>query len=196
MRASDQKAFAAFVQEIGRESDRGLALVGAAFIDEKLADVLAAFLRQGAAGLLRGKNAPLGAFSARIEMCHALGLIEDIERHECDYIRKIRNEFAHRVTGASFAEGKVRDLCSNLRSAMPEPDYPRGATSRFEFQNAVITMGSRLFYRAEYVEKERRTPKQWVDPDQVRWRRIAEERPPENQAVIAVAFRPGDALKP
>ena len=189
MRPEDQESFSRFIDEIRRESDRGLALIGAAFIDEKLAETLQAFFCEDAAELLYGKNAPLGSFSARIETCHSLALIEDIERNDCDYIRRIRNEFAHKVIGTSFGEGKIADLCGNLKSEMPDRETPRKLPARFTFQNAVMTMASRLFYRAEYVAREKRTPKVWVDPDAVRWRRTSEKLPPDGAPVIGVVVR-------
>jgi mannitol operon repressor len=188
VRPEDQKVFSQFIAEISRESDRGLALIGAAFIDEKLADTLQAFFCKDATDLLYGKNAPLGNFSARIEACHALALVEDVERKECDYIRRIRNEFAHKVISTSFAEGRIFDLCANLKSPLPEPDLASGTPARFRFQNAVVTMASRLFYRAEYVAREQRVPKVWVDPEAVRWRRTSEEPPADGQRVIGVVM--------
>jgi mannitol operon repressor len=188
VRDDDAKMFARFVAEIRRESDRGLALIGAAFIDEKLAEALQAFFCKDASELLHGKNAPLGSFSARIEACHALALIEDIERNDCDYIRRIRNEFAHKVISTSFREGRIFDLCANLKSDLPEPGLKHDAPARFRFQNAVVTMASRLFYRAEHVMLEKRVPKQWVDPETIRWRRTAEELPAEGQPVIGVTM--------
>lgn len=55
-----------FLAAIHSESDRSLALFGAASIDEKLAETLAAFFCRQSKELLLGKNALLGSFSARI----------------------------------------------------------------------------------------------------------------------------------
>lgn len=183
MRPDDQKAYFDFLQELRRESDRGLALIGGAFLDEKLAATLAAFFASDSPALLHGKNAPLGSFSARIETCYALGLIEESERNECDYIRRIRNEFAHKLVGTSFKQQRIVDLCKNLKS--PLPDGPEAHPPRFQFENAVISMSLRLFYRPEYVAMEKREAKQWIDPAQVGWRRTADELPPEGMPVIA-----------
>ncbi|HET9538738.1 MAG TPA: hypothetical protein VFP43_25895, partial [Mesorhizobium sp.] len=65
---------------------------------------------------------------------------------------------------------------------------PEHHSPRFQFENAVISMSLRLFYRPEYVALEKRQRKQWVDPEQVRWRRTADELPPDGMPVIA--FRP------
>jgi mannitol operon repressor len=191
MRPDDQKAYFEFLQELRRESDRGLALIGGAFLDEKLAATLAAFFSSDPA-LLHGKNAPLGSFSARIETCFALGLIEEGERNECDYIRRIRNEFAHKLVGTSFKQQRIIDLCKNLKS--PLPDGPDQHPPRFRFENAVISMSLRLFYRPEYVAMEKREAKQWVDPSQVGWRRTADELPPDGIPVIV--FGPVASKKP
>jgi hypothetical protein len=192
MRPNDQKTYFAFLQELRRESDRGLALIGGAFLDEKLAATLAAFFATDSPALLHGKNAPLGSFSARIETCFALGLIEEVERNECDLIRRIRNEFAHKLVGTSFNQQRIIDLCKNLKS--PLPDKPVRHPPRFQFENAVISMSSRLFYRPEYVAIEKREAKQWLDPSQVGWRRTADELPPEGIPVIA--FGPTVNRKP
>lgn len=183
MRPNDQKAYFEFLQELHRESDRGLALIGGAFLDEKLAATLAAFFAADSPGLLHGNNAPLGSFSARIETCFALGLIEEGKRNECDYIRRIRNEFAHKLVGTSFKQQRIVDLCKNLKS--PLPDGPAAHPPRFQFENAVIAMSSRLFYRPEYVALEKREAKQWISPAQVGWRRTADELPPDGMPVIA-----------
>jgi mannitol operon repressor len=189
VRPEDLKSFTEFVEELRRESDRGLALIGAAFIDEKLAETLQAFFCTDGSELLFGKNAPLGSFSARIETCHALALIEDIERNDCDYIRRIRNEFAHKVVGLSFSDGKIKDLCGNLKSEPPEPETPRAPPARFIFENAVIMMASRLFYRAEFVAKEKRSPKVWADPEFFRWRRTSEEALPTDAPFLGAVVR-------
>lgn len=184
MRSTDQESLEKFLDEIRVESDRGLALIGAAFIDEKLAATLQAFFCKDADDFLHGKNAPLGNFSARIEACYLLGLIDDIEWNDCNQIRKIRNEFAHKVLTASFKERKISDLCKNLRAEMPEPEMLGKASARFRFQNSIVGMATRLFYRAEYVTQEKRISKVWVDAETMRWRRISEEPPPEGAPVI------------
>lgn len=188
MRAEDQAAFFRFLTELRRESDRGLALIGASFIDERLAATISAFFVSPRSDLLQGKNAPLSSFFCRIELCHALGLIDDIERHDADCIRKIRNEFAHNVSGASFAQQRISSLCMSLKAELPDPDSHE-YTQRFRFENAVLATANRLFYRAEYVAREKRERRIWVEPAAVRWRRVDEELPPDIP-VIAYAAPP------
>ncbi len=163
MRDEDRKDFAAFLAEFQDETDRGAALVGAALIDQKLADTLQAFMVKSKLvdELINGGDAPLGSLSARTKAAFALGLIDSHELHECDIIRKVRNEFAHRAHGISFADGKIRRLCDRLKSDLPGSREVYAGNPRGVFVNAVVLTVVRLTYRAEFVASEQRTTKTW-----------------------------------
>lgn len=188
MRLDHAEDLARFVSELRRETDRGLPLVGAALIDEKLLRALDAFFIEGKAAerLLSDNNGPLGTFSSRIDACAALGLIDEFEYREISLIRKVRNEFAHAKHGLTFQSETIRGLCSSLQSDLPTgADYPL-ADPRFRFTNAVVCMVLRLYYRPEWVEKERRSSKTWVTHDATKWRSIAEEKPPEGVPFMVI----------
>ncbi|MEO9739319.1 MAG: hypothetical protein ABJF90_19915 [Lentilitoribacter sp.] len=116
-------------------------------------------------------------------------MIEDIEKNECDYIRRIRNEFAHDVKITSFESGKIPNLCKNLKSELPD-GLEKKYTSRYIFQNAMLSMSMRLFYRDKYVIKEKRAPKTWVEAESIRWRRTDEELPQSGEPVIGILVNP------
>lgn len=180
MLLSTAEDLAQFVGELRRESDRGLALVGAALIDEKLKETLRAFFVEGkAAGkLLDQGNAPLGSMSTRIDACHALGLLDDYEQSEIDLIRKVRNEFAHAIHGLTFANTRIAGLCSTLTSDLPvDGDFPL-AEPRFRYTNAVVCMALRLYDRPDWVALERRNAKIWVKSDVTKWRSFGSDPPP------------------
>jgi len=183
----------AFFAELNRESDRGLALVGGAVLDDRLLETLRSFLCElpVAGRLLDEPNSPLGTFSARADACVALGLIDEAEHAEIALIRKIRNEFAHGKHGLTFATEKVAGLCSTLKSPLPEGEGIKANDPRFRFRNAVVTLLVRLYYRPKWVEKERRSVKEWVSADHVRWRSVDEELPPPGAPVIALGRPPG-----
>jgi len=191
VKEEDTKDLAHFFAELQRETDRGLPLVAAALIDEKLFEALQSFMCAGKAAdrLLGEPNAPLGTLSARIEACFALGLIDAFEYQEISLIRKIRNVFAHSKHGLSFKDEKVVGLCASLKSDLPQgSDYPINE-ARFRFINATVCLSLRLYYRSAWVAKERRQPKTWVAPEQSRWRSVADEPPPAGIAVVAMAKR-------
>ena len=163
MRKDDLTDFSAFLKEFQTETDRGAALVGAALIDQKLSDTLRAFIVKSkvAKELLDGGTAPLGTFSARIKAVFAMGLIDDHEFAECNLIRKVRNEFAHRAHGTTFADAKISALCDRLQSDLPGGREAFAGNPRGMFINAVVLTVTRLTYRSEWVARERRTTKSW-----------------------------------
>lgn len=177
-----------FTEELQKETDRGLPLVGTALIDEKLLETLNSFFIKckSSKRLLEEGNAPLGTFSSKIELCYALGLIDDYEYSEINLIRKIRNEFAHARHGLSFQTEKITGLCSSLQSDLPEGSgYPTN-DARFRFTNAIVCIVLRLYYRPEWVEQERREAKEWVAKKYTRWRSFEEEQPPEDMPIMII----------
>ncbi|MFT5592783.1 MAG: mannitol operon repressor [Oceanicoccus sp.] len=177
---------ASFVKELQSETDRGLPLVGAALIDEKLSKTLESYFIKSKATkkLLSDANAPLGALSARIELTYALGLIDQFEYQEIGLIRKIRNEFAHVRHGLSFEDERIKGLCTSLKSSLPEgSDHPTN-TARFRLVNAIVCIVLRLYYRPEWVAKEQRETRNWV-PDS-RWYYTNDNPPPKNAGFMGL----------
>lgn len=91
--------------------DRALVLSLAAFAEESLGELLKTFLLQGESAwkLLNGFNAPLGTFSARTKMAHALGLITQHQFEDLERLRKVRNEFAHTWNQITLSDQGIRD---------------------------------------------------------------------------------------
>ena len=160
MRDADLQDYTSFLNEFQSESDRGAALVGAAWLDEKLMQTLHAFMLKDKTTdeLIVGGMSPLGAFSARAKAAFALGLISKHEFHEIDIVRKVRNEFAHRTHGTTFKDEKIQAFCGNLESNTPGPmDDPRSL-----FINAVVLLQLSLYYRPEYIKKSNRIRESWA----------------------------------
>jgi len=145
MPSPEEENLTAFLKELTGETDRGLAVVAAAVIDDLLGDALRAFFCDDGAvkGLLDNDRA-LGTFSARIDACLALGLIEDIEHHEISIVRRVRNEFAHAKHGTSFKSQKISHLSGNLKSETSSLQPGRRFTPRWLFVNAVGQIVVRL----------------------------------------------------
>jgi len=70
-------------------------------------------------------NGPLGTFSAKIKIGHALGIYTKGFREELDVMRHIRNAFAHSWEKLDFSSPAIIMGCSALR-------VPRIAPSSFE----------------------------------------------------------------
>lgn len=188
MLLSTAEDIGAFAAELQRETDRGLPLVAAALIDELLKRTLHSFfIENSSAGkLLDGAMAPVGTMSARLNLCHALGLIDDYEKAETELIRKIRNDFAHARHGLSLDDESIRGRCLSLTSPMPDGELYPTNEPRFRLVNATMCVVLRLYHRPEWVALERRKEKVWVDPDFTRWRSTEREPPEDGQVVLGL----------
>ena len=68
--------------------------------------------------ILDGKgHGPLSSLSAKTKVAYVLGLINKETMKDLDYIRRIRNEFAHNVKAISFKDSPVREYCKELSTA-------------------------------------------------------------------------------
>jgi hypothetical protein len=105
-----------FVIELGNESDRGAVVIGAARLDELLSQLLAAVLQPSptAQDALLGTDRPLGTFSARIDACYRLSLIDAEFANALHCARRIRNAFAHETSQSSLSEARHRDRINQL----------------------------------------------------------------------------------
>lgn len=97
------------------ESDRGVVLVAAAHLDDRLGELLRiSFVDDDkAAEQLLSESRPLGSFSARITLAYCLGLVSAKSSRTLHLIRKIRNEFAH-GTDTSFGTPSIAARCREL----------------------------------------------------------------------------------
>lgn len=104
-------------REFRGESDRACVILGATLLDTALESLLRVRLVANASStdsLLDGANAPLASFSARIDMAHRLGLISARFARDLHIVRRIRNDFAHNISGCTFTDTSVRDRVTAL----------------------------------------------------------------------------------
>ena len=112
------------LKELAVQSDRHVAIIGAALVEDQLAEAIKGRLVQGniqdklggqtvEQRLLRG---PLSNFSAKIDFAYALGIISRDFFGDLHQIRNIRNEFAHFAKSIGFETQNVTDRCAQLWS--------------------------------------------------------------------------------
>jgi DNA-binding MltR family transcriptional regulator len=96
--------------------DRVLAVVGAAYLDSLVEDILrATFIpEKDEADRLLKPNRPLGSNGARYQLAYCLGLIGKEERDDLETIAAIRNAFAHRYDIRSFEHERTKEYLSKL----------------------------------------------------------------------------------
>lgn len=146
--------------EFTTETDRAAVIVAASMLDELLRTLLVAKfvpISSSSDELFDGANAPLGTFSARIEMAYRTGLISVKFARDLHLVRRIRNDFAHNIHGASFEDTRVKQRISELDNsngifARSPLAASTQSTPRSHFLEAVSWMIWHLDRRAEKIE--------------------------------------------
>jgi DNA-binding MltR family transcriptional regulator len=128
----------ALVEELERQSDRGAAIVGLAWVEEALQESLISFLKDEKKAQERffRQSGPLAALAAKIDLALLLGMCTQVIAADLHSLRKIRNDFAHTVLAADnsslrFETAHIRDKCMALQCVAHEDvDGPRHAFIR------------------------------------------------------------------
>jgi len=112
----EARSLAAAIKEIEASTDRGAAIIAGAFVEDHLRTALRGRLRQDKPILDEMFNSygPLSSFSTKIKLAYLIGVISEETASDLDYIRKIRNKFAHRTEIDSFSSPPVKDWAMNL----------------------------------------------------------------------------------
>lgn len=164
-----------FLDEFQEESERAAAVLGGAFLDDQLGELIGRSLaEEEVVEDLLGRTRPLSSFGARITAAQGLGLITPAEARDLDRVREIRNRFAHRVHGLSFEAPEIADRCrvfecneerfaalDGFREAYP-------TSPRDLFNLAVALLAFYLARRIEHTEPfESANPPLWPFPDEL-----------------------------
>jgi len=104
------------INEIEGISDRAGAIVAAALVEDHLAILLRHSFHQDEQILreMFDGTAPLVSFSAKVKMAFMIGIISKRAYKNLEYIRKIRNMFAHEASGVTFETAPICDWAMNL----------------------------------------------------------------------------------
>jgi len=119
-----------FFDELHRESDRAAAVLGAAYLDECLRELITSFLIDNEKEVDQLLKRSLLTFGSRIRASYCMGLISEDEHHDLQTIRDIRIGFAHDLHGLSFSTPWIIDLCNALQHPKDIPQWPGTPTAR------------------------------------------------------------------
>jgi DNA-binding MltR family transcriptional regulator len=141
-----QKRMMALIEEMDGQTDRGVAIVGAAWVEEAMSVAIESFLHPEPKAWQRlfGGNGPLATLSAKIDLVRLLGLVTETIRSDLHIIRDVRNEFAHQIahktehTRLSFSSPHIKDKCMALKCVAHE----KLADPRVAFVRACATLNS------------------------------------------------------
>ena len=127
--------------ELDKETDRALAIVSAAYLDYLLAELIAAkhqiISKTKKTELFEGPASMLHTFSSKIIFSSMSSLINGEEQHDLDNIRQIRNKFAHKFVGISFASTEIVNLCRELMLASKNGKPP---LAREQYKKAAVRL--------------------------------------------------------
>lgn len=148
--------FRRFAKEFSEETDRAAVILGTAKLDILLYQILQRFLLPEASStdeLLDG-DAPLSSLSSKIKMAYRLGLIDSEFARALHLVRRIRNSFAHELSGVSLDSGAHRDRVRELIAPFKAiPNWDKVFLHKFfedrpgpggEFRAAVALLSIRL----------------------------------------------------
>lgn len=102
--------------EIERQTDRGAAIIGAAYVDLVIREAITARMLPvpDVIKLLFENRGPLQDFGARIQMGFALGIYGRRAYKDLGIVKDIRNAFAHSAEAMDFIHADVARLCASL----------------------------------------------------------------------------------
>jgi hypothetical protein len=127
-------------------SDRAIAIVGPAFLDTLLDNILIEFMVDDIREVneLLKPDGALGSWGNRVRVYYCLGLIGEIVTTDLKFVGRIRNRFAHDLR-ADFSDPRISQWCQQLRwhkESMGDP--PPGVTNRDLFQVGVNQLVTHL----------------------------------------------------
>jgi DNA-binding MltR family transcriptional regulator len=154
------------IHEMHSQNERGCAITGGVFLEEKLKEAIekqwpkiSKTLRNE---LFTGFG-PLATFSAKIKLAKAMGVLSVSAKADCDKIRLIRNEAAHIGTPFSFNDAKIAKRIDTIECMRQfPPDIASDSDRRNRFTAAIKYLTSYLFLQVEW---KRRFGHKTVMPD-------------------------------
>jgi DNA-binding MltR family transcriptional regulator len=134
-----------FIEDLQKETDRGAALIGAAFIDNVMESMLRAYFvdDKEIVDEILNSNDLIGNLSVKGKLAYCLGLIGKENYRDINVIRKIRNEFAHLDKLVSFDMPDVKKLCQVLISPKVIPPVSK-LSNRDIFITTVVIVSNQL----------------------------------------------------
>lgn len=163
-----------FIQEMQAPSERGFVILGVAYLDEALKQLLAAFLLEDVGRkeeFLDGEgNGPLGTLHSRIRATYLLGLISEEEYEDLERLREIRNQYAHALHGVTLDNDYIRQkvdalgVWRQLYDVRPAPSVTVATyllddiSSREVIQLTIVFLAKAMELRIKHAKAEQRVP--------------------------------------
>ena len=107
------------IDELGKESDRGAALLGASWVENAIKfRIKLGFLIKDENNIIKNifsGNGCFSTFDSCINFCYLQGYISSRDKNALNLMRKTRNDFAHsRNLNLRFSDDNISDRCDML----------------------------------------------------------------------------------
>ncbi len=147
------------IDNLARETSRGASLITISILDEILEGLLKNFLvKDKVTNQLLFTN--LRNFSTRLNLCYALGLLQQNEYEEIDALNSIRNAFGHTWKDLDFDSPIFDQFFKKLPWVGPK-EYEATGLKKIRFHSLVSFLFMDLMWRAHLVNREQRKIKTW-----------------------------------
>jgi mannitol repressor len=126
-------------------SDRSIAIIGAALVEHFLGDALYEHMRKLTKAeriRLFEEQGPLGTFDAKIQIAYAFKLLDERARDDFMLVKRIRNAFAHASNVIDFKTPQVAALCDRFHCIQYVPDHLDSSAKRYK--GTILFMVHRL----------------------------------------------------
>jgi DNA-binding MltR family transcriptional regulator len=103
--------------ELDKETDRSVAIIAVAIIDETLKQLIERLLikpKNKEHCVFSSANSPLGSLSSKINASYQLGFISEEMHRDLQLLRKIRNDFAHKPFEMTFNSNAIKSRVIEL----------------------------------------------------------------------------------
>ena len=114
----DSLQWSGFFDELQSESDRGATILASVWIENLLERKLGTLFTKGNSKTrqkLYDLNGPFSSFSSKILAAYSLGWIDSDIFNDINLVRKIRNEFAHKLHGIDLESSKIRGFIDKFK---------------------------------------------------------------------------------
>lgn len=145
-----------YAELIAQESDRGSAVMAAAFVENALRVCACSRLANPSPEIVRSwfedNNAPFATFAAKIKLGRALGIYESQMEKRLTIIKDIRNAFAHASRPLDFSDPAISEAVLQLNIS---PEKFKGRKDKVVFWSACLAMSKAFIASAfEHGGKE------------------------------------------
>jgi mannitol operon repressor len=127
-----------FAEAVTGETDRGIGILSATVLDVMLEKLIFVSLPSGDTKDIFGPDKIFSSFSRKIQYCELRNLINKKHAKNANIIRKIRNSFAHDLSG-SFSNGTIKSRIDALDFWDLE-HLSETSQMGFRFKSQVITL--------------------------------------------------------